>query len=171
MTSPVDLYDRFRASDGRELISVQMLTSLHMYLGGSPSLSQRTMTEFCHNLSMQALSKSDNNVRLEFIAIVDLVKDIVQLLDDRTEAAIVSTKENDRYFASFLDEKEKEQQTIDEIDKAKSEDSVEIKKITPPTVPSEDEIRKRNRQNKENFIQTKMEIDQPDLDAIERADS
>ena len=120
---------------------------------------------------MQALSKSDNNVRLEFIAIVDLVKDIVQLLNDRTEAAIVSTKENNRYFASFLDEKEKEQQTIDEVDKAKSEDSVEIKRITPPTVPSKDEIRKRNRQNKENFIQTKMEIDQPDLDAIERADS
>ena len=72
-----------------------------MYLGGSPSLSQRTMTEFNHNLSMQALSKSDDSVRLEFIAIVDLVKTIVQLLNDRIEAVIVSCKESGRYFASF----------------------------------------------------------------------
>ena len=44
------------------------------------------------------------------------------------------------------------------------------KRFTLPTVPAEDEIKKRNRQNKESFIQTKMEIDQPDLDTIERAD-
>ena len=50
-----------------------------MYFGGSPSLSQRKMTEFYHNLSVQALSKSDDSVRLEFIAIVDLVKYIVQI--------------------------------------------------------------------------------------------
>ena len=60
--SPSDLYNRFRASDARELVSVQMLASLHMYLGDSPSLLQRTMTEFYHNLSMKALSKSDDSV-------------------------------------------------------------------------------------------------------------
>ena len=50
-----------------------------------------------------------------------------------------------------------------------TENSTEVKKITLPTVPSEDD-EKRYRQNKENFIQTKTEIDQTDLDAIERAD-
>ena len=127
-----------------------------MYLGGSPSLSQRAMTKFYHNLSMQALSKSDESVRPEFIAIVNLFKNIAQLLNDRIDAAIVSTKESDRYFASLLDEKEKEQQSMDEIAKATTEDSVEIKKVAPPTVPSEDEIKKRNRQNKESFMQTIM---------------
>ena len=120
-----------------------------MYLGGSPSRSQRTMTEFYHNFSMQALSKSDDSVRLEFIANVDLVRNMVQLLNDRIEAAIVITKESDRYFASFLDKKENKQQNMDEIDKATTEDSVEIKIVTPPTVPSEGEIEKRNKQNKE----------------------
>ena len=85
-----------------------MLASLHMYLGSNPSLLQRTVTEFYHNLSMQALSKSDDCVRLEFSAMVNLTKHIAQHLNDNTEAAIVSTKESDRYFASFLDEKEKE---------------------------------------------------------------
>ena len=59
---------------------------------------------------------------------------------------------------------------MNKIDKATSENSAEIKKFTLPTVPSEDERKKRNRQNKENPIQTKIEIYQPDLDAIETAD-
>ena len=59
---------------------------------------------------------------------------------------------------------------LDETDKRTTENSNELKNFTPPTVPSEDEIKKANMQNKENFIQTKMEIDQSDLDAIERAD-
>ena len=113
-----------------KLVLVQMLASLHMYLEGSPSLSQRTMTGFCSNhLSMQALSKSDDSVRLEFIAIVDQVKNIAQHLNDRIEAAVVSTKESDRLFASTLNEKEKEQQNMDEIDKATTEKSIEIKKL------------------------------------------
>ena len=75
--SPGDLYDRLRASDARrELVSVQMLASLHMYLGSSPSHSQRTMTKFYHNLSVQALSKSGDSVRQEYVAVVDLVKNI-----------------------------------------------------------------------------------------------
>ena len=78
-----------------------------MYLGGSPSLSQETVTDFYHNLSMQALSKSDDSERLKFIAIVDLVKTIAQLLNDNIEAAIVSIEESERYFASFLNEKKK----------------------------------------------------------------
>ena len=78
-----------------------MLDSLHMYLGSSPSHSQRTMTKFYHNLSIQALSKSGDSVRQEFIAIVDLVKNIAQLLNDRTEAAIVSTEEKDKYLHPF----------------------------------------------------------------------
>ena len=56
---------------------------------------------------MQALNKSDVSIRLEFIAVLDLVKNRVQLLSDRIEAAIVSTKESDRYFAFFLDEKKR----------------------------------------------------------------
>ena len=58
-----------------------------MYLGGSPSL---LMTKFYHNLSMQALSKSDDSVRKEFIAI-----------NDRIEATIISTKEWDTFCILF----------------------------------------------------------------------
>ena len=46
------------------------------------------MTECYYNLFRQALSKSDDSVRLEFIAIVDLVKNIAQVLNYRIEATI-----------------------------------------------------------------------------------
>ena len=166
----IDLHHRFRTSDARELVSGQMFASLHMNLGGSPNLSQRAMTEFYHNLSMQALSKSDDSVRVEFIAIVDLVKNIAQLLNDRIEAAIVSTKESDKYFASFLDEKGKGQKNMDEIDKVTTENSVEIKKNYTANCTIRRWNKKGNRQNKESFTPTKMEIDQPDFGAIERTD-
>ena len=78
-----------------------MLASRHMYLGSSPSHSQRTMTKFYRDLSIEALSKSGDGARQEFIAMVDLVKNIAQLLNDRTEAAIVSTEEKDRYLHPF----------------------------------------------------------------------
>ena len=68
------------------------------------------------------------------------------------------SKESDKYFASFLDEKEKEQQNMDEIDKAATEDSAEIKEITPPSVSSEDEIKKRNRQNKKASYKLKWKL-------------
>ena len=67
-------------------------------------------------------------MRRKFIATVDLVKNIAQLLSDSIEATTVSTKESDRYFASFLDKKEKEQQSKDEIDKAVTGNSIERKK-------------------------------------------
>ena len=40
----------------------------------------------------------------------------------------------------------------------------------PPTALIETDIRERNRRDRENFIQTKIEIEQTDLDAIERVD-
>ena len=49
---------------------------------------------------MQAVSKSDDRLRLEFIKIYDLVKNIAQLLNDNFEAAIVSAEENNTVFYS-----------------------------------------------------------------------
>ena len=52
-----------------------MLASPHMHLDGSLSLSQKIMTQFYHNISMQALSISnDKSMSLKFDVIVDLVK-------------------------------------------------------------------------------------------------
>ena len=99
-------------SDARGLVSVKFLASFHVYLGGSLNISKKAPTEFYHNLSMQALSISSDQTMLKFDAIVELVKSIAQLLRDNVEAAIVHTRENDRFFASVLAKTEKNKNSL-----------------------------------------------------------
>ena len=77
--SPNQLYEKFYGTDARGLVSVQMLAGLNIFLGGDPEKSQKTMTEFLHNMSVQALSKSNVKILLEFDKIVDLVTNLIGL--------------------------------------------------------------------------------------------
>ena len=56
---------------------------------------------------------------------------------------------------------------MNEIVRVETE-NVEIIDFVPPNVPSEEEIRKRNRQDKENFIQIKLKIERSDPETIEK---
>ena len=78
---PNDLYTKFGATDVRGLVLVQSLTSFNRYLGNSIDISKDGMTEFFHNLSMQALSISYDKIILEFDAISALVRNIDKSID------------------------------------------------------------------------------------------
>ena len=58
----------------------QFLVAFNIYLGGDLKLSNDAMTDFFHNLSKQALSKSDDSVFLKFENFTELVKNINILL-------------------------------------------------------------------------------------------
>lgn len=47
-----------------------------MYLGRDQQISEGAVTKFYHNLSMQALSKSNSKIALDFTRISELVKNI-----------------------------------------------------------------------------------------------
>ena len=64
--SPNQLYEKFRCTDGKGLVSVQVLAGLNIHLGGAIELSRKTMTEFLHNMSMQALNRENDNILLDF---------------------------------------------------------------------------------------------------------
>ena len=78
--SPNQLYEKFRGSDAKGLVSVQVLAALDIYLGGDVELSRDTMTEFLHSLSMQALNRKNNNIQLNFEKAADLVTSVISLL-------------------------------------------------------------------------------------------
>ena len=78
--SPNQLCKTFYDTDARGLVSVEMLAGLNIFLGGDPEKSRKTMTEFLHNMSMQALSKSNVKILLEFDKIVDLTTNLIGLL-------------------------------------------------------------------------------------------
>ena len=50
--SPNQLFENFKGTHARGLVSVQVLAALKIFLGGDTELSRKTMTEFLHNMSM-----------------------------------------------------------------------------------------------------------------------
>ena len=77
---PFDLHENSNLTDAHGLVGVQFLAVLNVFLGSGNIISKNAMSEFFHNLSMQALNKMDNRVKLKFDAINDLNKNINNLL-------------------------------------------------------------------------------------------
>ena len=56
--SPSQLYEKFHGTDAKGFVSLQVTATLNIHLDGDIKLSRKTlMTEFLHNMSMQALIK------------------------------------------------------------------------------------------------------------------
>ena len=77
---PNQLNEKFKGSDAKGLVSAQVLAILNIYLGGDVELSRGSVTEFLHNLSLQALNRENGNILLHFEKISDLVTAVISLL-------------------------------------------------------------------------------------------
>ena len=86
--SPNQLYEKCKGSDAKGLVSVQVLAALNIYLGSNVEHSRETMTEFLHNLSMQALNRENGNILLNFEMIADLVTSVISLLRQQNKKSI-----------------------------------------------------------------------------------
>ena len=71
-----------------------MLARLNIFLHDDPEKPPKTMTGFLHNMSMQALSKSNVNILHEFDKIVDLITNSIGLLQQRNRLSIKINEEN-----------------------------------------------------------------------------
>ena len=78
--SPFDLYENFNSTDAHGLVCVQFLAALNLFLGSDKIISKNAMSEFFHNLSMQALNEMEDRVKLKFDAKNALNKSIDNLL-------------------------------------------------------------------------------------------
>ena len=66
--STKQLYEKFRSTDARGLVSIQALSAFNIYYDGS-----RVLTEFLHNMSHQALNKENDNKFIQFDRTADLI--------------------------------------------------------------------------------------------------
>ena len=82
--SPSELYKKFSSESTRGLVCVQYLAALNIHLGGDKTIPKDAMSEVFHNLSMQAMSKSDNSILLKLDATNRLNKSINSLLVNKT---------------------------------------------------------------------------------------
>ena len=74
------LYQTLSSGDCRGLICPHFPAAFNIYLGGRTAISRNVVGKFFHNLSMQALSISNNALLIKFETITELIKDINSLL-------------------------------------------------------------------------------------------
>ena len=83
--SPSELYKKFSLGNAGGLVCVHFLATLNVHLQDDKIISKKqkkALIEFFHNLSMQALSKSDNAILIKFDATNKLNKSLNDLLTD-----------------------------------------------------------------------------------------
>ena len=178
--SPIELYQNFKATDARALVSIQALAALNIHLGGDKTISKNALSEFLHNLSFQALSKETDDIYLNFNNASELIIDILEGLPKKNNESIAVAKNLGKNLQDELDQTDfeleipPELQTQNDLGKyAKQE------KITPPPPPhftstplkSKKEINKAYDDAKEEYLKTAITINKTDLDAaVENAD-
>ena len=107
--SPFEINEKFKDSSCYGIASVQFISALHVFFGGEKNLSKNVMSEFLHNLSLQALTIDDDRIEIQFHEIIKLNRELKKLIrdDERDEIKI---RENN--FTKEIFEAEKDRSEI-----------------------------------------------------------
>ena len=81
---PVALYESFRVGKSHALVCTQSICALNIQLGDDDELSPEATSKFYQNHLMQALSKSNSEILLNFDTISELVRNIKQQMGNAT---------------------------------------------------------------------------------------
>ena len=93
--SPSEINEKFQSRPSYGLAAVQFIAALNIYFGGDKELSRNVMSEFFHNMSLQALTIDDDNIVIGFDEIIELNKNLKSLIreDDRNDIEIIDVQE------------------------------------------------------------------------------
>ena len=110
--SPLEINEKFHAGPSYGLAAVQFIAALNIFFGGNKELSQNVMSEFFHNLSLQALTIGDNSIEITFDEIIELNRNLKSLIrdDNRNEIKINNFEEE-----TFPEIKDKNQLIEEEV--------------------------------------------------------
>ena len=126
--SPFEIHEKFNGSDAYGLISVQFLAALNVFFGGDKLNSQNVMSEYLHNLSLQALTIDDDKYEIQFYEIENLAANLKENMRDFVRYDI-EINENDPFEEKFNIEKDRMQKMFDEI---------QNKELSTLTYPNQD---------------------------------
>ena len=112
--SPFDINEKFKNSSSYGLASVQFLSALNIFFGGDQNISRNVMSEYLHNLSLQALTIDDDKYEIQFYEIEELNRNLKMLMRDDTRYDI-QVDENEIFKKKIREEKDKMQKLSDEI--------------------------------------------------------
>ena len=151
--SPFEINEKFSNTDVYGLASVQFLAILNVFFGGDKILSKNVMSEFLHNLSLQALTIDDDKIEMQFYEIEELSKNLKRLLRDgrRNEIETNNIEDINEEVVAKKDRMETVKDDV-ETNNEKFEYPTKDFKVMPETA---EEIRERS--NKERIEKEKNE--------------
>ena len=157
--SPVQLYEKFKNTDSKNLVSFQAIVALFLYYGGEKLTAKRAMDEWKANLTFQALPKENDNIIMNFDKFTNIV------LHFLTEFS-----KNEFKFAEYEKNKsELFEKTINNYQVSTSTPNKEnIRNFFPPTVSNiPDNLNKID----SDFLKTSLTLSKTNIDAtIEAAE-
>ena len=171
--SPIDLYQKFKATDAKALASIQAIAALNIHLGGD--ISKKALTEFLHNLTFQALSIENDDILLSLEHVGNLFLDIFESLAKIDQQLVDDSKILSESLKEEVNKTEYELDLPPELEI--QEDLAKYRKEgkKPPLLPKPlsysaplktKEINEIYDEEKENHLQTAIKINKTDLDAV-----
>ena len=146
--SPFEINEKFSNTDCYGIALVQFLAALNVFLEGDKNLSKNVMSEFLHNLSLQALSIDDDKIEMQFYEIEDLSRKIKYLMRDNRRYEIEVNEENKINNEIVESERDRMETVKDNINSnEKFEYPIENFKVMPDT--TEEIIERSNREKME----------------------
>ena len=112
--SPFDINEKFQNTSLYGLASVQFLSALNVFFGGDKNLSQNVMSEYLHNLSLQALTIDNDKYEIQFYEVEELNRNLKRLMRDYIRYD-VEVDEEEIFEKQFKEEKDRMQKISDEI--------------------------------------------------------
>ena len=161
--SPSEINEKFQSGPSYGLAAVQFIAALNVYFGGDKELSRNVMSEFFHNMSLQALTIDDDSIKIGFDEIIELNKNLKSLIreDDRSDIEIIDLKE--QQFEEIKDKTQliEEEVVSNIINDVRIEYPSDDQYLSFPNTPSE--ISKESDENNK--------IDQKAFDAFNERDT
>ena len=143
---------------------------------GDIKLFRKTVTDFLHNMSMQALNRENDNILLDFENVRDLVTSIIVLLKQQNKKSIQINDSNkvevdkeissNCQFTFYLDPMEEIKEDANNMIK-KNERPEMPKPFVSPFLLTTEEIKEQTKQEGEDFIQTSLTLREEELRAAD----
>ena len=176
--SPLALYERYAGRDIREIVSVQFLATLNIFLGRDSELLREAMSELFHNLSWQALTNDNDRYQIQFHAITMLVQSMNQrlqrhVMEHRRQTKKVDNQILEQLLTQQIAENKTEISKIEDKIAADiiNENKTDYGQSSPPLFPkNEEEIDYERREETKEYLKTELAKRERDFETIQNID-
>ena len=163
--SPVDLCKKFAATDAKTLVSLHALAALNIHLGGNKYISQVALSKYLNNLTYQTLSQENDKIFMPFGELGLLINYLLEQFVLKENAEIRKSSAISEEIRNQLKTDFKLNLSTEmKIQRGEEEIETEPEPIQFSTSLKKEEIEEIYDEQKKNFLQTALTINQTNLE-------